>query len=145
VHMHILVERMSKLYDIVSNKFVGSNMSLKNPRDGPWITKSLLLPCYLLCLFSVREPSSASTTIRPRWYGRGDEVSHAVVKYSPSCVWAVTVGPTCSHSCAVVSAGPTDANESGIRELENCVAGENWTQDLGSDTMLDDSSLSVQP
>jgi hypothetical protein len=35
VHMHILVERMSKLYDIVSNKFVGSNMSLKNPRDGP--------------------------------------------------------------------------------------------------------------
>jgi hypothetical protein len=39
---------------------------------------------------------------------------------------------------------PVDASESEIHTAENCITGKNWTQDLGSDIMLDDSHLSVQ-
>jgi hypothetical protein len=52
-------------------------------------------------------------------------------------VRAAAVGIACSRSGMVVPIGPTDDSEGGIRATENCVAGGNCTQDLGSGIMLD--------
>jgi hypothetical protein len=55
------------------------------------------------------------------WKGR--EVSYGIVQHSPSCVRAVAVGAACSHSGAVLPAGPAVVSEGEIRATENCVAG----------------------
>jgi hypothetical protein len=80
------------------------------------------------------------STIKPRWYGRGEGTSYAIVQYFPSCVRSVAVGVACSRSGATVPVGPVDASEGEIHAAENYVAMRNWTQDLSSDTMLDDTS-----
>jgi hypothetical protein len=90
-------------------------------------------------------PSSASPTIKLRWYGRGEGTSYTIVQHSPSCVRAAAVDAACSRSGVAVPSGPADASEGGIRAAENCVAGGNWTQDLGSGTILEDPPLPVQP
>jgi hypothetical protein len=82
---------------------------------------------------------SASLTIKPRWYGKGEEASYAIVQHSPSYVRAMAVGVACSRSSAAVPMDPADASEGEIRTAENCVVRGNWTQDLGSGTMLDDT------
>jgi hypothetical protein len=86
------------------------------------------------------DTSSVSPTIKLRWYRRDEVVSYVLVQYSHSYVWAVAVGVACSRSSAVVTMGPVDASEGEIHTAKNYVAGENWTQDLGSDKMLDDTS-----
>jgi hypothetical protein len=85
-------------------------------------------------------PFSASPTIKLRWYGRGEGGYYAIVQHSPSCVRAAVVGAACSRSGAAVAANPADASEGGIRAVKNYVAGENWTQNLSFDTMLDGTS-----
>jgi hypothetical protein len=69
--------------------------------------------------------SSSSSTIKPRWYTRGEGVFYAIVQHFPSCVRVATVGAACSRSGATVPTGPADANEGGIRAAENYVAGGN--------------------
>jgi hypothetical protein len=85
---------------------------------------------------------SASPTIQFKWYGRGDAVLYAIVQYSTSCVWVVTVGAAWFCSCMVLFVGPVDASEGRIRTSKNCVIERNWTQDIGSGTMLEDTSVS---
>jgi hypothetical protein len=67
------------------------------------------------------DTSSASPTIKPRCYGRGEGASYAIVQHSPSYVRAVIVGAACSRSGAAVPVGPADASEGGIRVAKNCV------------------------
>jgi hypothetical protein len=93
------------------------------------------------CSFLLDDTSSANPTIKPRWYGSDEEASYAIVWHSPFYVRAAAVGATCSDSGVAVPVSPTDASDGGIRAAKNYVAGENWTQDFDSDTMLDDTSF----
>jgi hypothetical protein len=93
---------------------------------------------------TARWPSFTSTTIQPRWYGKDEWTSYAIVQHFPSYVRAAAIGAAYSRSGTAVPADPADASEDGICAAKNCVAWENWTQDLSSDTMLEDPPLSVQ-
>jgi hypothetical protein len=105
-----------------------------------------IMKCIIQTLDShlLEDTSSVSPTIKYRWYGRDEMTFYAIVQYSPSCVCVTAVGAACSRSGAAVPAGSVDASEGGIRVAKNCAAMRNWTQDLGSNTMLEDTS-SVSP
>jgi hypothetical protein len=85
---------------------------------------------------------SASPIIQFKWYRKGETVLYAIVQYSTSCVWVVAVGAAWSCSGMVLFVGPVDASEGRIRTSKNCVTERNWTQDIGSGTMLEDTSVS---
>jgi hypothetical protein len=87
-----------------------------------------------------RRHLSLSPTIKFRWYGTGEEVSYDIVQHSPSCVWVVAVDAACSYSDAVVPVGPVDTSDGEIHTAKSYVAGGNWTQELNSDIMLDNTS-----
>jgi hypothetical protein len=70
-------------------------------------------------------------------------ISYAIVQYFFSSVWVVTVGAAYSRSDAAVPVGPTDVTDGEIRATKNYVIEENWTQDLSSDTILEDSPTPV--
>jgi hypothetical protein len=97
-------------------------------------------PQFKLLVNPARRHHLASPTIKPRWYGRSEGASYAIVQHSSSCVRAVTVGAVCSCSGATVPTGPADTSEGGIRAVKNYVAEGNWTKDLSSGTILDGTS-----
>jgi hypothetical protein len=94
--------------------------------------------------YHTRRTSFVSPTIKHKLYGRGEETFYAIVQHSPSYVQAAASGAACSRSDATMHAGPADASKGGMCAAENYMTGANWTQDIGSDTMLDDTS-SVNP